>query len=171
MTEPLPTEPLLTQSRLSLWAQERPLLDPEFADLVLDAVSTLLRQHGDPTWEAATVPARARDIGYVVAKDYYLNPGLLRSETTGPITETRAEAVLRGLELSDVQIAELQQLAGANPGAEVDGLWSFGFTRDDSMIHKNTRPRNVVIFDTRETYGIEYLHEDEAIVFWPEETV
>jgi len=164
-----PLEPLLTQARLAVWAQERPLLDPEFADIVIDAVSTLVRVAGSPAWTAETLPSRARDIAYIVAKDYYLNPGLLRSETTGPITETRAEAVLRGLELTEAQAAELRALAGAATGVDVDGLWSMGFTRDDPIIHRHTLPRNVLLFDTRGGWPVEYLNEEDAVVFFPED--
>lgn len=170
MTTPpaLPTEPLLTPARLAVWAQERPLLDPEFADLIIEAVSTLVRSVGSAYWTAETLPPRARDIAYLVAKDYYLNPTQLRSETTGPITETRAEAVLRGLELTDAQAAELRSMAGGD-AVQVDGLWSFGFTRDDPLIHSQRRAQNVVVFDTRGGWPIEYLDPSEAVVFFPEE--
>ena len=164
-----PVEPLLNQNRLALWAQERPLLDPEFADIVIDAVSTLLRQYGSAAWTAETVPARARDIGYIVAKDYYLNPGLLRSETTGPITETRAEAVLRGLELTLEQQVELQQLAGAAATTPVDGLWVLETTRGPVEMHPQAQYRNLVMWDTRGGWPVEYLREDEAFVFMPED--
>lgn len=169
MTEPVPLEPLLTPERLSGWAQERPLLDPEFADIVLDAVTTLIRQHGDPTWTAATAPKRALDIGYFISRNYYVNPSLLRSETTGPITETRAEAVLTGLTLSETEIAELQALAGGGTGAPVEGLWSLGLERGDEMIHKRRHPNNLVMWDTRGGWPIEYLNEEDAVVFMPED--
>lgn len=170
MTEPTPLEPLLTPERLSGWAQERPLLDPEFADIVLDAVTTLIRQHGNATWTAATAPKRALDIGYFVSRNYYVNPSLLRSETTGPITETRAEAVLTGISLSETEIAELQALAGGGTGATADTIWTLGLERADPLIHaRKPRSDNLVMWDTRGGWPIEYLTEEDAIVFMPED--
>lgn len=168
MTEPLPTEPLLDPNRLALWAQERPLLDPEFADLVIESVSVLLRQYGDATWTTATLPPRARDIGYIVAKDYYLNPRQLRQETTGPLQESVDDSTLNGINLTEEQKAELAGLANQAPG-EVDGLWTMGFYRgmETTMYHQE-KPRNALIYDTRGAWPIEYLREDEAVVFEPE---
>lgn len=168
MTEPLPIEPLLTQNRLALWAQERPLLDPEFADLVIEAVSVLLRQYGLATWTTETIPARARDIGYIVAKDYYLNPRQLRQETTGPLQESVNDTTLNGINLTEEQKAELAGLANSAPN-EVDGLWVMGFYRgiETTMYHQE-KPRNALIYDTRGAWPIEYLREDEAWVFEPE---
>lgn len=175
MTTPAPLPPLLTQERLAVWTQERPLLDPEFADLVIDAVSTLVRQYGQSDWLAETMPARARDIGYVVARNYYLNPGLLRSETTGPITETRAEAVLQGIELTESQKAELAGLASAPTGEEGTlgdaGLWGFSTTRGPVEMVGKARPGNVVVWDTRYGWPVEYLDPSEAVVFVPESEV
>jgi len=170
MTTPAPLDPLLTRERLSGWAQERPLLDPDFADIVLDAVTTLVRQHGSPSWVAETAPKRALDIAYFVARNYYKNPDLLRSETTGPITETRAEAVLTGITLSETEIAELQALAGGGTGAPSDDLWTLGLERGDDMIHAR-RPRsdNLVMWDTRGGWPIEYLNREDAVVFMPED--
>lgn len=165
MTELVPPQtPLLTQERLAIWAQERPLADPDFADLVIEAVSTLVRQYGSETWEPETLPPRARDIAYIVAKDYYLNPGLLRSETTGPITETRAEAVLQGLSLTPEQQAELHTLA-LTADVAVDGLWTLGFSRGPVETHRRRPHGTVLIWDTRGAWPIEFLDESERDVF------
>lgn len=166
MTTPAPApELLLTKEKLSVWAQERPLLDLDFADLVLDAVSTLLWTYGDEAWTAETIPKRARDIGYIVARNYYKNPDLLRSETTGPITETRAEAVLQGVDLSDDQKAELAQLATTPATGDADGLWAFSFSREPQMYAGRRQPGNIVLWDTRAGWPIEYLHPDDAFAF------
>lgn len=171
MTTPVPATPLLTKERLAVWAQERPLLDDEFADLVIEAVTTLLRLYGAEAWTAETIPPRARDIGYVVARNYYLNPGLLRSETTGPITETRAESVLQGIELTDAQKAELNSMASTGD-VTPDGIWTLGFTRGPVETDRlNDRPANVVLWDTRGGWPIEYLNEEDAVVFEPEDPV
>ena len=160
-------DPLLSTERLATWAQQRPLEDPEFAALVIEAVSTLLRHHGNSEWTMSTLPPRARDIGYIVAKDYYLNPRLLRQETTGPLQESIDAAALRGINLSEEQITELQSLAGNAPG-QVDGLAILETTRGPVETYRNTRPRNVVLFDSRGAWPIEYLNEEDAVVFFPE---
>ncbi len=173
MTAPVyPTDPLIDAQRLSLWAQERPLQDLEFAEAVIDAVSTLIRSAGSALWSAATIPARARDIACIVARDYYLNPGQLRSETIGPLTETRAESVLRGLSLSEDQRAELAGLAAdVDPTAGVDGLWTLSTTRGPVEMSRTRVGGNVVIWDTRGGWPVEYLDESEAVVFEPDDTV
>lgn len=166
MTEPtpLPTEPLLTPDRLALWAQERPLLDPDFATLIIEAVTVLLRQYGDPTWEIATLPDRARDIGYIVAKDYYLNPRQLRQETTGPLQESVDNSVLRGINLSEEQKAELAGMVNGTPG-EVDGLWTMGFTCGPVETNQPHRGGGVILWDTRGGWPIEYLDADDVDAF------
>lgn len=166
---PLPTEPLLTQDRLALWAQERPLLDPDLADLIIDAVTTLVRQYGDPYWIVETLPRRARDIGYIVAKDYYLNPRQLRQETTGPLQESVNDSVLNGINFTDEQKAELASLVTDAPG-QLDGLWTLGLTRgDESTLYKRNRAGNVVLWDTRAGWPIEYIGEEDAVIFMPED--
>lgn len=171
MTTPDPIlEPLLNSDRLSSWAQERPLLDPDFADLIIDAVSTLLREFGDPTWTPETLPSRARDIGYIVAKDYYLNPRQLRQETTGPLQESANDTVLNGINLTEAQKLELAGMVTTAPSGGVDGLWSLPMLRgDDSTIYARARrPTGVIVYDTRGEWPIEYLDSDQNFVFEPE---
>lgn len=166
MTTPLPTDPLLTTERLAVWAQERPLLDLELANAIIESVSVLLRQYGSAEWDSATIPPRARDIGYIVAKDYYLNPRQLRQETTGPLQESLDASVLRGINLSEEQKIELAALA--NQASVVDGLWSMGFTRGPVETNREPRSNNVVLFDTRGGWPIEYVVAEEGWVFFPE---
>jgi len=167
VTAPLPTEPLLSTERLAVWAQERPLLDLELATAIIEAVSVLLRQYGSAEWDSATIPPRARDIGYIVAKNYYLNPRVLRQETTGPLQESLDASVLRGITLSDEEKAELAALA--NQVGQVDGLWSMGITRGPVETHRTQRHGTVVIYDTRGGWPIEYLNTEDVVVFTPEE--
>ncbi len=166
MTEPtpLPTEPLLTPERLALWAQERPLADPEFADLIIEAVTVLLRQYGSPYWTMATLPPRARDIGYIVAKDYYLNPRQLRQETTGPLQESVNDNTLNGVNLTEEQKAEL---AGLIPDAAgtFDGVWTMGFTRGPVETNRKPSSSNVILWDTRGGWPIEYMSTDDVDAF------
>lgn len=172
MTEPapLPTEPLLTPERLGQWAQETPLADPVLAGLIIDAVSALLRLYGDAYWEAATLPQRASDIGYFVAKNYYLNPRLLRQETTGPLQESIDDRALTGLDFSQEQKDELASLVDGSPNSAGDGLFTMGFIRDDAFTHSGNRHGTVVIYDTNAAWPIEYLDTEDVVVFLPEET-
>lgn len=172
MTTPVPdvsTEPLLTQARLSIWAQEAPLQDPALADLVIEAVSVLLRLYGSPSWTMVNLPPRARDIGYIVAKDYYLNPRQLRQETTGPLQESVNNSVLNGINFTEEQKAELASLVDDQPAGQVDGIWTMGWTR--GPVETNRRDRRggtVIIYDTRAAgWPIEYLDEDQNFVFEP----
>ncbi len=163
-TTPMPTEPLLNPDRLGLWAQERPLADPEFADLIIEAVTVLLRQYGDPNWVMGTLPPRARDIGYIVAKDYYLNPRQLRQETTGPLQESVNDTTLNGINLTEEQKAELAGMVSDTPN-EVDGIWAMTFTRGPVETNQTPRHSNVVLWDTRGGWPIEYLSTDDVDAF------
>jgi len=170
MTEPVtpaPTDPLLTPVRLSTWAQESPLTDPELADLIIEAVSVLLRQYGDPTWTMETLPPRARDIGYIVAKDYYLNPRQLRQETTGPLQESVNNTVLNGINLTEEQKAELASLVSDAPG-QVDGVFTMGFTRGPVETNRRHPRGTVIVYDTRGEWPIEYLDTTENFAFQPD---
>lgn len=165
---PAPIEPLLTLPRLATWAQENPLTDVALADLIIEAVSVLLRQYGDPTWTQQTIPPRARDIGYIVAKDYYLNPRQLRQETTGPLQESVNNSVLNGINLTDEQKAELASLVvGGDPG-EVDGLFTLEWTRGPVETNRRQSRRDVLIYDTRGEWPIPYLDETENFAFQPD---
>jgi hypothetical protein len=166
-TPPAPTDPLLTLPRLAVWAQESPLQDVPLADLIIEAVSVLLRQYGDPTWTIATLPPRARDIGYIVAKDYYLNPRQLRQETTGPLQESVNDSTLNGINLTDAQKAELAAMVVDAPN-EVDGLFTLGFTRGPVETNRRHRRRDVLIYDTRGEWPIPYLDESENFAFQPD---
>lgn len=161
MTEPLPTEPLLDLNRLALWAQENPLTDPAFAALVVDAVSTLLREVGSKTWTMATLPKRAADIAYFVARNYYLNPDLTRQESLGPIQTTLDNKVLIGVDFTEDQRAEIRALATDAPG-EVDGLWTLGWSRGPLETGQRNLAGNTVLFDTRGGWPIEYLTEEQG---------
>lgn len=167
MTLPvLPTDPLLTKERLGIWAQERPILDPELADAIIEAVSVLLRMYGDAAWTAASIPPRARDIGYIVAKDYYLNPRQLRQETTGPLQESLDNSVLNGITLTDEQKAELAALVPNEPGTS-DGLWTLGFTRGPVETNRLIHEPNVLAWDERHGWAIEYLDPSDADAMTP----
>lgn len=172
MTTPAPdtvsTEPLLTQARLSTWAQEKPLQDPDLADLIIESVSVLLRMYGSPAWTQQTLPPRARDIGYIVAKDYYLNPRQLRQETTGPLQESVDNSVLRGINLTEEQKAELATLVLDAPAGAVDGIWTMGWTRGPVETNRSHTRGTVIVYDTRGEWPVEYLDESENFVFTPE---
>jgi hypothetical protein len=165
---PLPTEPLLTLPVLARWVQENPLSDPDFGELVLDTITTLLRHYGDAYWTQATLPARARDIGYFTARNYYLNPDLARQSSVGPLQDTIDNKALTGIEFSESQQAEIAALANDTPEEGVSGIWSMSFTRGPVETGRRNAAGNVVIWDTREGWPIEYLHGDDAFAFEPE---
>jgi hypothetical protein len=172
VSEPVPPEitlPLLTLPRLAVWAEEYDGLErPEFAAQIIESVSVLLRTYGDPFWDVTTIPPRARDIGYIVAKDYYLNPRQLRQETTGPLQESLDNSVLNGINFTEEQKLELARLADDATG-QVDGIWRFSTTRGPVETHRRGIRGEVLIWDTRGEWPISYLDPDEAWVFLPEE--
>lgn len=117
-------EALLTTAELEVWAR-RPagsLTGDSFAIAVINAASLLVREAGDLTWSLTTVPQRARLIAIVVAKNYFINPDGLKSETTGPLSETRIDDVVHNMSLTEAQKTELAGLAG-EPVPGEGGLW------------------------------------------------
>lgn len=168
-----PLDPILDTARLAIWARENPLEDQEFAELVCEAVDNALRDKGDPYWTRENIPRRARDIGYFVAANYYLNPDLLRSESTGPTSETRAEIALTGIDFTEDQIAELERLA--NPDIEGDqkfgGLSVLSTSRGPLETGQRNRGRSrgdTYIYDERGAWPLPYLTNEENFVFEPD---
>lgn len=172
MTEPppLPTDPLLTLVILGRWAQETPLADPDFAELVIATITTLLRNYGDPYWVLATLPDRARDIAYFTARNYYLNPDLVRQESTGPIQTTLDNKVLQGIDFTEDQIREIQSLATVSTTSPSSGLWAMSFTRGPVETSQSVRSSNIVLWDTRGGWPVEYLAEGDLDAFGLDET-
>lgn len=117
--------PLVSTAELETWAQRPPgsLTNDPFAIAVLGGVSILVRDAGSADWTSATMPARAKLIAIIAAKNYFLNPTGLKSETTGPLSETRIDDVVHNMELSDTQKAELAELAGEVVAGASGGLW------------------------------------------------
>lgn len=163
-----PDEPILTTARLAVWARENPLEDPDFAELVCDAVSTLLREKGSPYWTVTDIPRRARDIGYFVARNYYLNPDLLRSESTGPTSETRAELVLTGIEFTPEQEAEIGRLADVVGDQVFGGLSIISTTRGPMETGRRRRGGTTYVYDERGAWPLPYLTNEENFVFEPD---
>lgn len=164
MTAPLATDPLLTLERLALWAQENPLSNPEFAGLIIEAVSVLLRRVGNPLWDLATIPPRARDIGYIVAKDYYLNPTQIRQESVGPLQETRDNKVLTGVAFTPTQEEEIRAIAAEETGGKAT-LWTLGFTRGPLETGQHDYTSDYLLWDGNGAWPIAYLTEEDAVVF------
>jgi hypothetical protein len=157
---PPPTTPLLTLERLAIWTQETPLANTVFAQEVIEAVSTLLRLYGDSYWELATLPARARDIGYFTARNYYLNPDLARQSSVGPLQDTIDNKALTGIDLLDAHKDEIAALANTAEDVAVSGLWSMSTTRGPVETSRLDRAQNIVIWDTRGGWPIEFLRGD-----------
>lgn len=171
MTEPTlpPTTPILNAATLGRWAQESPLSDPDFAEIVLGAIDRLLRFYGDPYWTAENIPGRALDIAYFTARNYYLNPDLIRQESTGPIQETRDNQAQQGIAFNESQIAEIRGLATADDGVGGDDLWLLSTTRGPLETSQPRGAGNTVVYDTRAAWPIEYLTAEQSVVFLPEE--
>lgn len=170
MTEPAPpdlTEPLLTQTKLAVWAQESPLSDATLADSIIESVSVLLRLYGDRNWTMETIHPRARDIGYIVAKDYYINPEQLRQSTTGIIQQAPDNSVLNGLNFTDAQKAELASLADVTPDT-IEGLFTMEITRGPVETHQPINDGTVYVYDTRGAWPIPYTTVPDGVVFQPE---
>jgi hypothetical protein len=165
-----PAEPILDTARLAVWARENPLEDLPFAELVCEAVDNALRDKGDPYWTRENIPRRARDIGYFVARNYYLNPDLLRSESTGPTSETRAELVLTGIDFTEEQILELERLAA--PDVEGDnrfgGLSVISTTRGPLETGRRRSSGDTYVYDERGAWPLPYLTNEENFVFEPD---
>lgn len=109
------TDPLITKRELANWARRDPdvVEDDLFADEVIEAFSSLVRQYGNDDWTAETLPVRAKWILKVNAAYVYTNPDQFVSESiAGGPSERRAEHAVRGLALSDEEIQVLADLAG-----------------------------------------------------------
>lgn len=123
-TTPGVSEPLITVAELEIWTQNAPgsLVGDPFAQAIIGGVSLLVREAGSLDWTVDTVPDRARLIAILVAKNYFLNPTELKSEGTGPLSESRD--IVQHMELAEDQKAILAQLAGEpDPTAQGKGLW------------------------------------------------
>lgn len=128
------TDPLLSTAELETWLRLAPgaLATDAFAIAVIGAASLLVREAGDVNWTDApapvapdvAVPPRAKLIATLKAKTYYENPDGNKSETTGPISETKIADVVHNMTLTDEEKAVLAALAGILvPGTPGAGLW------------------------------------------------
>ena len=79
-----------------------------------------IAQGETPSLGQSVVPQVAEDIVLWVAKRAYTDPGNLQRRTSGPVSETFFENGVRGLELSE---SELAALGGMAPGGRSTGLW------------------------------------------------
>lgn len=118
---------LVTISELSAWARQEVGYDDAWAITVLEAASELVRSAaGQPTWERATAPARAKQICAHVAARTYLNPDSVSSEgNLGPLGGDRiVEELAKALHLTAAERDELGAMAPAGGGAGGrGGLW------------------------------------------------
>lgn len=106
------SDPLFTVDEMQDWTPGRTIApDDSFALVLIAATSLVIRDAGDSAWTAATVPERAKLIAILLARDYYVNPDQLISETTGPLTERRVESVVRQITLNEEEKDILAKLA------------------------------------------------------------
>lgn len=122
--------PLVTVDELGQWLRT-PLLgsDADYAMLILNAVSALIRSESGRTWDTEPVPEEARAVTFAVAARVYRNPEAATSANrqVGPFGEQLSWANPGGvgLFLSDDEKAALPRRASAR------GLWTQATTRDD----------------------------------------
>lgn len=124
---------LVTLAELAKWSlrDAAEVAGDPFAQEVIWGVSLLIRDAGDPLWEHATLPPRAKLIAILKAKHFYTNPDVLTQESTGPLQESRATAidgrdlgVVHNMTLTEEEESILARLANkADPHTATSGLW------------------------------------------------
>lgn len=148
-------DPLFTTAEMATWAQRTPdevAADP-FATVVIEAASHLIRDYGLASWTAGNVPYRAKLIGLLLARNYYVNPDRENSSNVGPIGSRLVDDVVRGLNLTDEEKAELAALAAAETGQpDTSGLWVQSTTRGD--METDMRPRYAATRYAQDSNGI-----------------
>jgi hypothetical protein len=78
----------------------------------------------------------------------------------GPLQDTIDNKALTGIDFSDAQKTELAALANTESDVAVNGLWSMSMTRGPVETGQLDRSRNIVIWDTRGGWPIEFLRGD-----------
>jgi hypothetical protein len=141
------TAPLIDREELLVWLRgtgNAPADDDmeanDFLDVVIAGAEIVVRSAGLETWALPDAPGRARLIATLMARDYFANPDRNISETTGPISERRVDDVVRGMNLSEAERAELALLAGNAPPVAENGagrLWVLGGTDQRAQPQKD----------------------------------
>jgi len=139
--------PIITTADVAPWMQStaEELDDDPLALKVIERVSQLVNEktwgvQPDDTlnyWTEATAPQRARSIAEQVFARVYDNPRVLQREGVGPISETRADIVLTGLELRPSELEALLELRTETGGT--GGFWILSLADVD-----RARPSQVV---------------------------
>lgn len=137
--------PLVSITDFEKWVQEDPIAREDFAALVLDWASRLVREtckHDE--WTSSTAPFTAKRITLLVAKRTYQNPGQEIATAIGPLSSRVLDEAAAGMRLTDQERAELLPLIGdGTPGSDPNRVWiltngggippvSTGFVFDDS---------------------------------------
>lgn len=105
-----------------------------YATMVIDLASDLIRDEarhkewvgsGGDGVTTVDVPFKAKLICLLVSKRAYQNPKMVKSEGgVGPIGgDTFADAFAAGLELTEVEKADLQAMRGVDGTGDPNGLW------------------------------------------------
>lgn len=125
---------LVSVPELATWARTDIDSDDPFAVMLLGQLTDMLHDAGDPTWTTETLPRRAKRIALELAKNYYLNPDLNVSETTGPVAERKADAAVRAMEFTEDELAIIASLVDT-AAADTGGLWTLSTTRGPIEMH------------------------------------
>lgn len=164
MSEP-PTEPLLTVADLRAWTQE--VIDDEdpFALNILWGVSIKLWQYGDKFWTRANLPAGAKLIGDLKAKNFWQHPTGASREQVDVLSETFVNDVLQHLTFTETEIAELRDLAGPPTDGTLDlGVWALTTTRGPLETHAGA-PDLTAFY--RDAWGSDFPLLPKGFLGWP----
>ena len=151
---------LLDRETLGLLVSEDPLVNPEFADYVIQGASVMVSDAaGRPDWlgiaadgsdiDPVAAPRRAVMIAEQLAKRSYQNPDSIITEgNIGPIGgDRKVEDFARAFEFTPVEQAYLDDInlrTGIVDNGGVSGVWTLGF-------------------EVRPSYGVDW-----ATIFLPE---
>lgn len=132
--------PIITTADVAPWVQstEAELDADPLALKALERVSLLVNEktwgvRPDDVanyWTQATAPSRAKSIAEQVFARVYTNPLVLQREGVGPISETRAEIVLTGLELRPSELVDLLELR--DDVGDSSGFWILSLADTDT---------------------------------------
>lgn len=130
---------IITTADVAPWVESTAdeLDDDPLALKAIDRVSQLVNEtawgvgNDSDFWAVDTAPERAKSIAEQVFARVFTNPKVLQSETTGPLSERRADIVLTGLELRPSEIEAIRELVAEAGGT--GGFWILSLADTDTV--------------------------------------
>lgn len=153
-TPPALNEPLMTIEQLATWVQlpEIPEDRLPFAYMVMEGAAVVIREAGSQWWVYPptdplpaghiVIPARAKLMYDLKAKNFFEHPTGAISETTGPISERYLDEVVQQLQLTQAEKDLLASLAsddGDPATAPSLAIWALSTTRGPLETHSRVR--------------------------------